>query len=757
MPACPLPPARRARPAPRGVALVTVVLLSTFIGITAAVLLRYAIVEFRLNERTALRFAAKNAAEAMLEYGSAELMARLQRNVNFSTGELTSSPLTTQTTRKSVLYAAGASNTVSDSSLALYASSYSEPGRKYVDPGDPGNDFDPLRGQNIRSQTIRLLSTATATSASGLVTAPAYATTTLEIRDVFLFNYAIFYNLTMEFHPGADMTISGPVHSNVDSRYTASSMLRFQSPVTAAGKIVAAPLSNAGAGRPTGQNVQFATGLDQNADGVPDTIALNSNTITGANGSALGTYVDSNLASRSAANTFAQVASQTWRGNAQDSSMGVIQQNLPAITAANTTQAHDLIEPRDTSVTSASAADVQARESQKFSNKAGLYIVQGAPGTDGAATGTPPAPVAFKSAADAAAYKSAASRSAWRAANPDKVITLPTGLVKNNRRMKDWRENKTVNTVDLNLAVMRTAVNPSGSATAAQKFQVNGTDWDLDATSGGWNGQVYVEVESPLSGYTATSDVGSLGSGSGTATAVRLVNGSQLPNRRAANPANSLLPEGLTVATNAAVYVVGNYNSPGLNAGTRNGTAVGTETTATIGDPKDNEVPAAVVADAINILSSAWWNSSTGLPAGDTNSFNSAASSRVAANTEICAAFLTGNVPTSGTGNLNDNYSGGVENFPRLHENWSATGNRTLRYRGSMVALFNSEVATGRWIDASYGAPTREWGFNRMFADGRQPPGTPMLRSFRRLDYRDISKADYDALLANTTFGFRAM
>jgi hypothetical protein len=32
-----------------------------------------------------------------------------------------------------------------------------------------------------------------------------------------------------------------------------------------------------------------------------------------------------------------------------------------------------------------------------------------------------------------------------------------------------------------------------------------------------------------------------------------------------------------------------------------------------------------------------------------------------------------------------------------------------------------------------------------------------MIRSFRRLDYRDISAADYNSLLANTTYGFREM
>ncbi|MBI5422443.1 MAG: hypothetical protein HZA32_00045 [Opitutae bacterium] len=742
-----LSPSRR-----RGVALVTVALLTTFVGITAAVLLRYAIVEFRLNQRTALRFASKNAAEAMMEYGAAELMARLQRNVNFSTNELISSPLTTATTRKAVLFASDSSNLVSSSSLRLYASAYSEPGRKYVDPGDPGNDFDPLRGQNIRSQTIRLLSRATATSVTG-ITAPAFAVSTIEIRDVFLFNYAIFYNLTMEFHPGADMTISGPVHSNVDSRYSASSVLRFQSPVTAAGRIIAAPLSNAGSGRPTGQNVQFATGLDQNADGVPDTVALNSNTITGSNGSSLGTYVDSDLVSRSSSNSFAQIASQVWRGNAQDSSMGVIQQNLPAISAANPSQAHDLIEPPSGATLTEEAAI--AREAQKFSKKAGLYIFQGSP-----VSGTAPAPVAFHNSDDAKTYKAlnAAARATWLTSNPDKVVTLPTGMVKNTRRMDDWREDKTVNIVDVDMSVMRTAVNPSGSATAAEKFQVNGSDWNLDSSTDGWNGQVYVEVESPLSGYTATSDVN--GSGTGTATSVRLINGSRLPNRREYNTSNAMLPEGVTVATNAPVYIAGNFNSPGLNAGTRNGTAVGTETTASIGIPKDNEVPAAVIADAINILSNAWM--SGGVPTGDSKSDDAIATSasppvRVASNTEICAAFLTGNVATAGTGNLNENYSGGVENFPRLHESWSASGNRTLRYRGSMVALFNSEVATGRWTNASYGAPTREWGFNRMFADGRQPPGTPMLRSFRRLDYRDISESDFNTFLASTTYDFTEM
>ena len=119
--------------------------------------------------------------------------------------------------------------------------------------------------------------------------------------------------------------------------------------------------------------------------------------------------------------------------------------------------------------------------------------------------------------------------------------------------------------------------------------------------------------------------------------------------------------------------------------------------------------------------------------------------------TEIAAAFLTGNVATNGSGT---SYSGGVENFPRFLEDWSSS---TFRYRGSMVALFNSTVATGQWSNAKYSPPNRQWGFSTMFRDGRQPPGTPMLRTFRRVGYADLTAAQFTALLDNTTLGFTSM
>jgi hypothetical protein len=722
-----------------GYALVTVVILATLLCLTAAFLLSYAGTEFRLNQRNQLRFQAKNAAEAELEYGASELMTRLQRNVNFSTGELRGAPLTVQNTRKSTLFSQSSTdyNNVAPGNVHFWASQYTESTRRYVDPNDPGNAYDPLRGQNVRAQTIRLLASATATTPG--LSEVQYATQSIEIRDVFLFNYAIFYNITMEFHPGAAMTVSGPVHSNVNSYLSTDAGLTFNNNVTTAGTFTAGALA---AGRPAGRNVSVANGLDVNNDGVPDAwVSINSpsaSTIANANGTGnLTTYVDSQLVGRSPANTFAQIASQNWRGNLQDSSMGIIPQALPGIQAGNSTQAHTLIEPPDTSA----GADANI-EGQKYSNKAGLYLFQGA--NSGAA---PPAPVAFYNPADAATYKAqatAAARATWLAANPTKVLALPSGMVTANRRLYDFRESSWVSTVDIDVGKMRTAVAAATAGAAANIKTWNSgtssfsTDWSLDA-AGGWNGRVYVEVERPTVGFVATSDVGSMGAGTTARTAVRLINGSQVPNRHDTNTANALLPDGFTIATNAPAYICGNLNSPGVQTG---------DNTTNIGTPKTGESPVAIAADAINILSNAWWNGT--LPVGDATSNNT--TRPAATNTEIAAAILTGNVATNSGGS---SYSGGVENFPRFLEDWS--GGKRIRYRGSMVALFNSTVATGPWSSASYSAPTREWGFSQMFQQGRQPPGTPMLRTFRRVSYGDLTPTQYNALLNDTTLGFTSM
>jgi hypothetical protein len=226
-----------------------------------------------------------------------------------------------------------------------------------------------------------------------------------------------------------------------------------------------------------------------------------------------------------------------------------------------------------------------------------------------------------------------------------------------------------------------------------------------------------------------------MGTGSGTRTAVRFVNGSQVPNRQQVAAGRA---EGVTFATNASAYIVGNLNADGTLAGDLSDMTT----------PEPGEAPVAIVADAINVLSNSWWNSGSGLPTGDSSSNNTTRPG--ASNTEISAALLTGIVSSVGSGS----YSGGVENYPRFHENWSGD---SLRYRGSIVALFESEIATGPWSSARYGAPRREWGFNSLFGGGRYPPGTPRLRTYRRLDYRDLTPQAFNTLLADARLGFLSM
>lgn len=704
------------RQARRGSVILIAVIFSAVLAIVAGSLLGYTMSERRLNQRSALRYEAKNAAEAVLEYGAAELSVRFKSDLNFSSSALATSPLEVFGTRVASLFANSGGvrwTNIDPGSIRLWVSQTSESGRRYIDPTNPANDFDPLRGQRVSVRAVRMLATAAATTTTGL-SAVAQATQLFEVREAALFNYAIFYNLPMEFHPSPAMTIVGPVHSNYDTNLTEGNGLRFMGMFSTAGKFTAGATT---AGRPNGRNIAFTTGIDDDGVGGIDTVSIVNPAV---NGRALSTYVDSDLNQRDASLNFGDTASQIWRGFVQDESHGVMPHNPPGVLTG--ADAHKLIEPPD-------ATGTATIESQKFSKRAGLYLVV-----------EPDGRVTTLNGADfAVEYKSqpAASRAAWRAnaANLPKIVTPPSGMVNSTRRMYDHREGRWVNMVDINVGVMRTAVNTT-TPNAASNFKVDGADWSIDGTSG-WNGIVYVDVESPLSGYNTTSDVGGVGTGSGSRTAVRLVNGAQLPNRSAVSAGRA---EGLTVATNAPAYLVGHYNS--------NGTLAADLSDMTT--PETNEVPAAIVADSVNILSRAWWDASTAKPIGDGTS--SSTTRPAAGATEISCAFLTGIVAT--TGSSNTNYSGGVENYPRFHENW---GNISLRYRGSIVALFESTIATGPWSSARYGAPRREWGFNSMFGDGRYPPGTPRLRTFRRLDYRDLSNAEFSALLADTRLGFTAM
>lgn len=190
--------------------------------------------------------------------------------------------------------------------------------------------------------------------------------------------------------------------------------------------------------------------------------------------------------------------------------------------------------------------------------------------------------------------------------------------------------------------------------------------------------------------------------------AVRMTDGAQLPTN------------GLTVVTPQPMYVKGDYNvqtvdsAPGASAKT-------SDTTYTY--------PAALLADAVTILSSSW---------DDDNSRNTRLSSRdVRYDDTVNAAMVVGIVPSVTVGHT-QHFSGGIENYLRLLEDWDGN-NKTLYYNGSEVAMFTSQYATNYWQGPGnyYTIPTRRWGYDRNFDDySKLPPLTPQFRAVIRSSWK---------------------
>jgi hypothetical protein len=160
------------------------------------------------------------------------------------------------------------------------------------------------------------------------------------------------------------------------------------------------------------------------------------------------------------------------------------------------------------------------------------------------------------------------------------------------------------------------------------------------------------------------------------------------------------------VATAMPMYVYGNYN-----ASNSFGSSLGQNSTS-------YTWPAALMADSITILSTAWNDGNTAkMPAPTTTTVN--------------AAMLEGIVRST-----NGLYSGGLENFLRLLENWS--GSIPLWYNGSIVVMFPSQFATNNWRQTGnyYNAPKRNWAFDTNFTiQAKLPPLTPQAKGVIRASW----------------------
>lgn len=257
--------------------------------------------------------------------------------------------------------------------------------------------------------------------------------------------------------------------------------------------------------------------------------------------------------------------------------------------------------------------------------------------------------------------------------NDKKLYDMFKDAVSTNQTIQDNREQASVRLATLDVS----------------KLIKSDGKWDSDK----FNGVIYMY------------DSSAAANGVGAKRGVRVKNGAYIPDG------------GLTVASANPVYLQGDFNTGDTGTSVPSNVANSYNNPDAPPDPQSSgyaRQPCSIVADAVNVLSNSW------------NDANSTASvgSRVASNTTINAAIVSGIVPS---GISSNNYSGGAENFPRFLEDWSAA---YLTYYGSMVELYKSQQSIGTWGHANvYNPPTREWFFDKNFRRNT-PPGSPLVFTY---------------------------
>ncbi len=734
-----------------------------FAAVLSAVLasmLRWVMTEASLNQRAIRRLEANNAAEAIAEYGMMQVRYKMENTSTFLANSFTPSGSQTLVLPASTLFSgtnvdATASaltggtiaNVISSGSTTLY----------YVDANDPNNINDPLKGKWIFRRDIPVYAKAKVNVLNG-PSIYSYVREKISVRGAPLFAHAAFYNMDMELSPGGTMNVFGPVHVNGDIYVSSTgSSLNFYNTVTCTGNIYHAWKNfldtthgqiTSGHGqdlnmtspvtfknRLGAQVAMAASGTWKDSTlGVSTTV--NSNNESG-NYATQAAYSAALLAGATTNLTaYRTFASTTWNGNVQTSANGVQNYTPVAIgrygedltpsdgTDQSINTGRLMIEPPTSSSAGSTLYSAEV-EAQKYANQAGVYIkiVPASGYTTSTTTSGNTTTVSTNDPLIPAIVT-------VRAGGPSGTLaaTLPTNLVQYrpyklstitgsgnttytvDSGLYDQRRNLGQDLLELDITVLKEAV--AQMQLSAGSRNVSSAISSLETSH--WTGIVYLEVTSNPS---TRLDGSTVAAGGGNAVAIRLINGNtQVPTYGTAT-------EGLTIATNAPLYIKGHFNDDGSG-------------TLSASVSRTNEKPATIAADAVTLLSTSFVDANSRGTVRQT-----VGSGR---NTVIAAAILTGISPTNKDGSARE--SGGAHNLLRFLENWTTNSN-SVYIRGSLVALFESRIADEPWRIDYYSAPTRNYGFCDLYQNGRYPPGTPRVISYRRTDYSDMTAQDYSTAI----------
>ncbi|MBI2514542.1 MAG: hypothetical protein HYV96_21415 [Opitutae bacterium] len=358
----------------RGSALIVVIFFVFMLALLTGSVLKYTVGERRSNERQRLVLRARNMAENVALYGSEQITTKLYKIRNLGAR------------RFSDIYMPPDSVLATDFSAPadseIYAGLTSSQNLRAVT-----DTSDPNYGLQVATGNVDIIAKSTMShTAVGAVT--AYARQQLSVTEIPLFQFAIFYNKDLEVSPGANMTISGPVHSNGNfisrSQSGFANTIRFTDRVTAKGGFFAntgykGTIYNEYDGADTGPGGSGALYF-QNPSGTATNIYSGSiwrdHFYSSNSGSSSSTPTATQLAN------FKSFATSSYGGNFRTSVHGVTELVLPGIdNTATDNGGRYIVEPAATS-------DTAGMVQNKFSRRAGLYIVVNP--DDGARTGTLP-------------------------------------------------------------------------------------------------------------------------------------------------------------------------------------------------------------------------------------------------------------------------------------------------------------------------------------------------------------------------------
>lgn len=357
----------------RGSVLMTVVFFAAIMALLTGSVLTYTLSERRANERQRLVLRARNMAENISIYAAEQLTTKLMRLRS-------SSPMAF----------IGGSNQIHLPPDDVLATDFSTPedaevlaglttttGLAYV-----SDATNPNYGLSVSTSTVPIISKAIMRHGSvGGVT--AYARHDMEVAMIPLFQFGIFYNMDLEFFPGQNMTIAGPVHTNgrlmARGEAGGTATLTFTDRVTAAEGLYAHGQMKT--------NYRTRSGANPTAEGGSGAVYYSSTSGTQTNlyGSHGGSnkWRDHKMGGSSETSTtqnqFKTFASSTYTNNVRTNAHGVTKLELPSIgTYKETNDPSTAEDDRNNGrqlIAAPETGDAAGIRESKLGRQTGLYVI----------------------------------------------------------------------------------------------------------------------------------------------------------------------------------------------------------------------------------------------------------------------------------------------------------------------------------------------------------------------------------------------